>query len=1332
MVMKKLTHIFRLCTAVISLAAWTPVQAQLTLVANDTQVNTTTTARQARPVTAQAGNGQGIIAWECQQLDGDGFGIAAQLFSAPGTLSGTEFQLNPTATGNQRFPSAAMADDGKHAIVWMSQSSSSANWQVLHRYFDASGTALTSEANVSSSGVDGHRNPAVAMDHDGDHVVVWMNNNLDISARLFTNAGAASGSDITVNDSTSGFQGYPAVAMDSAGNHVIVWQSNGTDGDGNGIFAKVYDNSGNVTVNQFQVNTTAAGNQQEPSVGMDGDGNFVISWSSWDATNNVYQVMAQRFAANGTAQGSEFAVSDSATISHDHSHVAMTQEGTFVIGYSSFSADGEQHGVYVQAYKTDGTANGAPTLVNTETASFQHMSHMAWSRDSLSAMIAWQSGDNFSSTSQDGDDYGIYTTIASDVDEAPIAICQDITLQLDANGTVAITAQDVDNGSSDDNGIASMTIDASSYDCNSTGSHIVTLTVTDGIGLSSSCTSNVTVEDASAPVVACRDLTLYLDANGSASTTTGDVDNGTYDNCSFTSSLSASSFDCNDIGIQAVTFTAIDPSNNSDSCTAKITVQDSSAPALTCNDIQVSLDGTGLAVVSFGDVLGSISDNCGIATTDIDVTNFDCSNIGANTVNLTATDDNGNVSTCAATVTIVDDEIPSIMCNNITLSLDASGSASTTAAALTASSNDNCGVSSITASQTSFGCTSVGNNTVTLTVTDASGNLSTCDATVTVEDNIAPSITCNDVTIALDGSGTVTTSASALTASSSDNCAISSTTASQTSFSCTELGNNTVTLTATDGSGNSSTCTATVTVEDNTAPILTCNDITVSLDATGAASTTVAALTSINSDNCGIASTTASQTSFDCGNLGSNVVTVTSTDVNGNTSTCNATVTVQDVSGPSITCNNITLTLNGSGTASTTVAALTGSVSDNCGVSSTTASQTNFGCTNLGSNNITLAASDVNGNSSTCTATVTVQDVTAPSISCNDMTLSLNGSGSASTTVAALTASSSDNCGISSTTASQTSFSCSDIGTNTVTLTATDYDGNQSTCTANVTVEDNTAPSISCPSNTTYSCIANIPDAVASDVTASDNCGSTSISISVSNPSGSCSNGTYLENRTFTATDGFGNQSSCTQQVAVAVPTKIVIGDNVFCIAKVRIFPNCSNPNSVQIKSSQKINKVTLVDQNGTQHVVSGGGKDITRSIANGLIIKKVWVKSGCSSTNSNGFTHTVNFCNGSSKDAIGFEMGEDIAFGTELKMETFPNPTTGHLNVQVLKTDGSNGNYNVQVIDMQGRTLIDQPVEMQGGYIETDLELGAYANGLYYIVLDGNDERLMKKVIKQ
>ena len=132
--------------------------------------------------------------------------------------------------------------------------------------------------------------------------------------------------------------------------------------------------------------------------------------------------------------------------------------------------------------------------------------------------------------------------------------------------------------------------------------------------------------------------------------------------------------------------------------------------------------------------------------------------------------------------------------------------------------------------------------------------------------------------------------------------------------------------------------------------------------------------------------------------------------------------------------------------------------SDACGIASLSLSQTDFGCSHVGTNQVILTVTDVNGNQSTATATVTVVDDVAPVASAQDIEILLDASGNASISTDDIDDGSSDACGIASLSLSQTDFGCSHVGTNQVILTVTDVNGNQSTATATVTVVDDVAP----------------------------------------------------------------------------------------------------------------------------------------------------------------------------------------------------------------------------------------------------------------------------------
>ena len=111
---------------------------------------------------------------------------------------------------------------------------------------------------------------------------------------------------------------------------------------------------------------------------------------------------------------------------------------------------------------------------------------------------------------------------------APIALCQNLTVQLDASGAGSITAAQVDNGSSDNCSIATKTLDKSDFTCAEVGTNTVTMTVTDVNGNVSTCTSTITVQDNINPTAICQDLTVQLDASGAGSITAAQVDNGSF------------------------------------------------------------------------------------------------------------------------------------------------------------------------------------------------------------------------------------------------------------------------------------------------------------------------------------------------------------------------------------------------------------------------------------------------------------------------------------------------------------------------------------------------------------------------------------------------------------------------------------------------------------------------------------------------------------------------------------------------------------------------------------------------------------------------------------
>ncbi|MGB4847852.1 MAG: hypothetical protein WBP41_08035 [Saprospiraceae bacterium] len=259
------------------------------------------------------------------------------------------------------------------------------------------------------------------------------------------------------------------------------------------------------------------------------------------------------------------------------------------------------------------------------------------------------------------------------------------------------------------------------------------------------------------------------------------------------------------------------------------------------------------------------------------------------------------------------------------------------------------------------------------------------------------------------------------------------------------------------------TITATFTIIDIVAPMVTCVSQTTPVDCPALPVFTPPTATDMCDANVMITFTD-EITPGSCIGSYSTTRTWTATDDCGNTSICNATIVVRDITPPSISCPiNLTLECNATGdftaAGNTEIALWLGSVTGSDMCSSISFSNnynaTGFsdGCGATGSQVVIFTATDVCGNSSSCTATITILDTTPPVCQTQDITIIVNPlTGLASITIDQINNGSFDLCGEVSVSLNKTDFTCSDAGPNNIILTVMDECGNSSTCTAIVTV----------------------------------------------------------------------------------------------------------------------------------------------------------------------------------------------------------------------------------------------------------------------------------------
>ncbi|XP_033637151.1 hyalin-like [Asterias rubens] len=403
------------------------------------------------------------------------------------------------------------------------------------------------------------------------------------------------------------------------------------------------------------------------------------------------------------------------------------------------------------------------------------------------------------------------------------------------------------------------------------------------------------------------------------------------------------------IGVHTILYDTADLSGNSNNCSFTVTIVDEYPPQfLDCRNIIKGTD-SGLDTAFIRFYTPNATDNSGGDVTVNCTSVIDPSGqilaIGTYVVHCNAYDKYGNEGSCWFNVEVIDNEMPIISCPasqvvNTTLLLD---TATVTLENVTMAT-DNDGPPTITilvdGNEYNVGDSVIFNlamspHEVTYVATDAAGNTTMCNITVTVEDNEKPVMDCPADQTINTTTGQDTGVASWPTPNVVDNSNLPVVpTPNVTIGTPLDIGVHFIEYSATDGSDNTRVCVFMVIVQDKEDPVLACADETIPTEANQDH-----ALLSLNipvvSDNSG-ATLTATCTQGGAGGdqvgIGIEAIDCEATDPYGNTGTCTFMLTVVDQEPPMITCPEDTTIGTDAplGTASFTVLAPL-SVSDNSG-----------------------------------------------------------------------------------------------------------------------------------------------------------------------------------------------------------------------------------------------------------------------------------------------------------------------------------------------------------------------------------------------------------------
>ena len=597
---------------------------------------------------------------------------------------------------------------------------------------------------------------------------------------------------------------------------------------------------------------------------------------------------------------------------------------------------------------------------------------------------------------------------------------------------------------------------------------------------------------------------------------------------------------------------------DSSTCSFAVIVVDTISPNINCLGTQnVSANANCQAVLGDYSSVVSSSDNCDIPT----ITQSPLAGAtitGSELITMYASDNAGNMDSCFFLI-IVDDNIPpTISCptdSNVYIDTNCMYSLDDLTGFITVF--DNCDPNlTITQSPSVGTLFNIGDDPfISFNVTDITGNTSVCSYRVSVVDSTPPVINCPQ-----NQSGFLSSTCEDILpdftnlVTSTDNCSgsvfiLQSPTAGSL---ITGTANNVITFTSTDSYSNSNSCTIIYNAIDTITPIiLSCINDTIRFSDSNCTYFIEDFTPFLQiEDNCqnNFIFTQSPTISSPLAIGTSTLVTITVADSSNNAVSCSFLIDVQDNKPPLLICpSNPNAILDSNCMYIIPNFENTINLVDNCDPNPSYSQSVNSGDTLTGvgtQQNIILNSSDMYGNATSCSFTITLTDTTSPSITCPDsLFIDLDLNCLYIVPDITLLTTSSDFCDLNTQLSQSIPLGTSTGGINTTNIVATDNSGNSSTCPVILMPNDTINPTIICPENIS-SCN---PTVLFISPSASDDCGTINLYQTDSTNLNSGSQfPTGITTLNFLAEDLIGNQATCNIQIEIFETPSIEAGNDVF------------------------------------------------------------------------------------------------------------------------------------------------------------------------------------------
>lgn len=355
------------------------------------QANVFTSSGQGHSSLAVSPDGQAAVVWDSKRQERGSFGIYARLFDQAGQAASHELHVNEYLPQAQWLPAAAFDGQGQLWMAWESQTQDGSGTGLVARAFSAEGTPLGAEMPVNLERLGDQSEVVLAANAEGMWAA-WTSRDPEQSGIVLRLL--ADGEEEQFFSSPEGCHDrLPTLTALANGELALGWtrqqQSDLQEDSFHQVMLQRLNAKGQ-SIDEMAVLAASAGTDHlEGQLASLADGGFAATWMRRAPGDAQYQVMLQRFAANGEAQTPAIVVAQAQESETWLSGAAIASgpDGQLAVAWNQDVSDDSVHGrhssVFVQRFSAAGTPQGAREILADEGLLSQHSmaQRLAWTAD---------------------------------------------------------------------------------------------------------------------------------------------------------------------------------------------------------------------------------------------------------------------------------------------------------------------------------------------------------------------------------------------------------------------------------------------------------------------------------------------------------------------------------------------------------------------------------------------------------------------------------------------------------------------------------------------------------------------------------------------------------------------------------------------------------------------------------------------------------------------------------------------------------------------------------------------------------------------------------------